>query len=96
VKLDLIRLGEQLAEENNAAHDLWSWLPSHVIAEKHHGDYASEHCPSNADVMKEAAMYLGHLKYPAVTNGEVALMPEEQEWFTRCPCGDDHSTEKAP
>jgi hypothetical protein len=41
--------------------------------------------------MKEAAMYLGHLKHP-----EVALTPEEQEWFTNCPCGDDHSTEKAP
>jgi hypothetical protein len=85
VKIDLIRLGEQLAAENDAAHDLWSWLPSHTIAVKHHGDYGSEHCPSNQDVMKEAAMYLGHLKHP-----EIALTPEEQEWFTRCPCGEDH------
>jgi hypothetical protein len=82
MKLDLIRLGEQLAKENNAAHDLWSWLPSHAIAVKHHRDYAAEHCPSNGDVMKEAAMYLGHLKHP-----EVALTLEEQVWFTRCPCG---------
>ena len=90
-KHDLIRLGEQLAEENNAAHDLWSWLPSHAIAEKHHGDYASEHCPSNGDVMKEAAMYLGHLKHP-----DVALTPEEQEWFTNCPCGEAHDGASAP
>ena len=85
MKHDLIRLGEQLAEEQAAAHDLWSWLPSHKIAEKHHGDYASEHCPSTNDVMKEAAMYLGHIKHP-----DVALTPEEEEWFTSCPCGEDH------
>lgn len=66
LKADLIRLGEQLADENAAAHDLWSWLPSHAVAEKHHGGYASEHCPDVEDVMKEAAMYLGHLRHPEV------------------------------
>ena len=82
---ELIRFGQQLVEEHNAAHDLWSWLPSYKIAEKHHGDYAANAQPSNADVMKEAAMYLGHLKRP-----EVPLTSEEQDWFTRCPCGEDH------
>ena len=82
---ELIRFGQQLADESAAASDLWSWLPSHAIAVKHHGDYASEHCPSNQDVMVEAAMYLGRLKHP-----DVALTPEEQEWFTRCQCGEDH------
>lgn len=84
----MIRLGEQLAKEDDAAHDLWTWLPSHKVAEKHHGDYALEHCPTNADVMKEAAMYLGHLKHP-----EIPLTPEEEEWFTSCPCGEDHRPE---
>jgi hypothetical protein len=68
------------------AHDLWSWLPSRAVAEKYHGDNALEHCPSNRDVMTEASMYLGHLKHP-----DAALTPEEQEWFTRCPCGDGDS-----
>lgn len=86
IKQNLIRLGEVLADENNAAHDLWSWLPSHAVAEAHHGDYASEHCPSNRDVMAEAAMYLAHLKRP-----EVALKTEEKEWFMNCPCGEDHT-----
>jgi len=81
----LIQLGRQLEAETNAAHDLWTWLPSHEVAQKHHGDYASEHQPSNADVIKEAAMYLGHLKHP-----DVALTPEEKEWFTSCPCGESH------
>lgn len=82
---ELIRFGEQLAEEHAAAHDLWSWLPSHKVAERHHRDYAVEHCPSNADVMKEAAMYLAQLLHP-----ETPLTAEEQDWFTRCPCGESH------
>ena len=63
-KLDLIRLGEQLAQEQAAALDLWSWLPSYKIAERYHGAHALEHCPNNADVMVEAAMYFGYLKHP--------------------------------
>lgn len=86
MKLDLIQLGAQLDAENNAAHDLWTWLPSHTIAQKHHGDYASEHCPSNVNVMREAAMYVGHLKHP-----ERELTREEKEWFTKCPCGETHA-----
>lgn len=85
MKLDLIRLGEQLSEENNAAHDLWTWLPSHAVAKKHHGDYAAEHCPSNRDVMIEAALYLAHLRH-----NDKALSVNEKEWFTRCPCDKDH------
>ena len=84
MKIDLIQFGQQLAEENDAAADLWTWLPSHAVAEARHGDYASNYCPSNREVMLEAAMYLSHLKHP-----EVALNPEEQEWFTRCPCGEN-------
>jgi hypothetical protein len=64
VKGTLIRLGAQLAEENNAAADLWSWLPSHQVAEKHHGVYTSEHVPCNRDVLQEAVMYLIYLKHP--------------------------------
>jgi hypothetical protein len=84
LKFDLIRLGEQLAEEDNAAEDLWTWLPSHTVAMKRHGDYATNHRPSTRDIMREAAMYLAHLKHP-----EVPLEPEEEAWFARCPCGED-------
>ncbi len=91
LKLNLIQLGEELAAENNAAADLWSWLPSHAIAEKHHSDYASAYCPSNRDVMTEAAMYLAHLKRP-----KAPLTPEELDWFTRCPCGEEHDMNEAP
>jgi hypothetical protein len=85
---ELIRFGEQLAEENAAATDLWSWLPSHKVAETHHGDYAAEHCPGKRDVMTEAALYIAHLRNP-----KELLTPEEQEWFTSCPCGESHEGE---
>jgi hypothetical protein len=60
---ELVNLGNELSEEREKAHDLWTWLPSYKVAEKNHGDYASEHCPSPKDVMVEAAMYIGRLRY---------------------------------
>lgn len=61
---DFIRLGEQLSAEKNAAFDLWTWLPSYKAAQAAFGDYASEHMPLVAEVMGEAAMYLGHGMLP--------------------------------
>lgn len=83
-RADLIRLGQQLSDEDEAAADLWTWLPSHAVAEKHHGDYAIEHRPSLRDILVEAAMYLGHLKVCT------PLTPAEVEQFETCPCGGDH------
>jgi len=82
---DLIHFARQLSEEDDAASDLWSWLPSHAVAQKHHGDYASEHRPSNKDVMTEAALYLARLTRP----GE-PLTAEEKDWFETCPCDESH------
>jgi hypothetical protein len=87
---ELIRFGEQLAAENAAAHDLWTWLPSYKVAQKYHGDYASEHCPSNRDVMHEAALCLAN-----ASRCNTNMTPEEEEWFTRCPCGEDHEEDEA-
>lgn len=84
---EIIELGQQLSAENEAAHDLWTWLPSYRIAQKHHRDYASEHRPSNRDVMVEAAMWLANMSQAATT-----MTPEEEEWFKRCPCGEDHDS----
>lgn len=84
---ELIQLGQQLAAEHDAAHDLWTWLPSYRVAQKHHRDHASEHRPSNRDVMVEAAMYLAN-----ASRADTTMTPEEEEWFTRCPCGEDHGS----
>lgn len=43
---EIIRLGREMSEERDAAFDLWSWLPSKKVAEKHHGDYACNFTPS--------------------------------------------------
>lgn len=85
---EFIRLGQQLSEEQAAAGDLWTWLPSHKVAERHHNDYALEFAPSVKDIMVEAAMYLAFIKQPR------DVTTEEKEWFTRCPCGEEHEVVK--
>ena len=82
----IIALGAQLSDEKSSAHDLWTWLPSYKVAEKNHGDYASEFSPSVRDIMVEAAMYISTLKDPP---GKEQTL-DEKEWFTRCPCGQEH------
>ena len=64
MRQDLLNFARQLAEEDDAAHDLWTWLPTHAVAEKRPGDYASSFQPSNRDVMREASMYLAHPEAP--------------------------------
>jgi hypothetical protein len=82
----IIALGVQLSAEKNAAHDLWTWLPSYKVAQLNHRDYASEFCPSVKDVLTEAAMFVSCLQ--AAPGKDYTL--EEKEWFARCPCGEDH------
>lgn len=57
---DFIRLGEELSNERNAAHDLWTWLPSYKHAQAAFGDYASEYMPSVHSIMLEAATFFAH------------------------------------
>jgi hypothetical protein len=78
-KSEIMSLARTLEEEDNAAHDLWSWLPSAKAAKACHGDYDSEFRPDNADVMREAAMYLAHLK------GYDKSADQREGWF-ECPC----------
>lgn len=89
LRSELIRLGASLAEDQNRAHDLWTWLPSYTVAQRHHGDYASEFQPEIADIMTEAALYIAKLRrgVTCATKNEEA---EEKDWFESCSCGDDH------
>jgi hypothetical protein len=81
LRYDIQRFAAELDAQDNAAFDLWSWLPSHKAAKKAHGDYADEHTPSAADIMREAAVVLAaHAGYPP--SKEVV-----EEWYG-CPCGE--------
>lgn len=85
VRQALIELGQQLSAEDGAAQDLWSWLPPHKAAIAGHGDYASEHRPSNRDIMVEAALFISHRLNPT---------PEQIEGagdYYRCSCGEEHA-----
>lgn len=75
---DIQELAHQLAEESNDSYDLWTWLPSHMAAEKGHGDYGLNHRPSPAGVMREAACVMSAL-------GRGNGIAEE---FLSCPCGE--------
>lgn len=85
----LISLGKEVEKAQEAAHDLWSWLPSCKVAKKHHGDYYAEFTPNMSDVMIEAAMYMARVQLPpGEKSTELSL--EEKDWFERCPCGESH------
>lgn len=76
-KFDFISLGEQLSREENAAYDLWTWLPSYREAKKYHGDYADEQRPSTDWVMREASSYFADLKYGRLKS------------VYKCPCDNE-------
>jgi hypothetical protein len=82
---DIIRLGQELSEQDNAALVLWTRLPSHNAAKAAHGDYATEYTPSVLDVLKEASMYIAHGLNP--TPEQI----KEAGEFYACPCGEVHS-----
>jgi hypothetical protein len=86
---EIRRLGHEFEQESAAAFELWTWLPSHKAAEKSHGDYASEHTPSPANVMREAAIYMAELKGHAPDEVEV------EEWYG-CPCGECENARGKP
>jgi hypothetical protein len=87
---ELIRFAQQLADEDAAAFDMWTWLPSCKVAEKYHGSHSANFRPSNRDVIVEAVLYIAHLKHP-----HEPLTDEQKEWFKRCPCGEDHDDEES-
>jgi len=72
-------LARELEQEDNAAHDLWSWLPTYKAAKACHGDYAFNVTPSVTDIMIEAAKYLSFL------NGYDKEEEKKGGWF-ECPC----------
>ena len=76
----------QMDGEAEAAYDLWSWLPSRKVAERHHGDYASNVQPTVADIMREAALVL------AEAAGSKLDPAERAEFLEKCPCGEEHET----
>lgn len=90
-------LAHRMDEEDDAASDLWSWLPSHDEAKKHHGDYWQSVRPDCATVMREAAKFLAALSHgvtPEMRESIIAAENGRSDWFG-CPCGEYHD-EDAP
>lgn len=72
--------------EDEAASDLWSWLPSHYFAKKLYSDYADEKRPSNSEVMREAAVLFSVIRQhdaPCLLQGVeelVSMVTEHFDW----------------
>jgi hypothetical protein len=58
----IISLGAELSDQENVAHDLWTWLPSYKVAKELRGDYACEYRPGVADVMRDAMALISTLQ----------------------------------
>ena len=74
-------LAQQFDAEDNAAHDLWGWLPSHAAAERHLGDYADNVQPGIEEIMTETMLLLANL------HGHHHKKAEIIDWFYCC-CDD--------
>jgi hypothetical protein len=85
IRHEIQALARQFDAEDNAAFDLWSWLPSYKEAKKFHGEYVDQHEPSIADIMKEASIFFSHKMNP--TPEQI----KEAGEFYKCPCGENHS-----
>lgn len=83
----IINLGRELAEQDDKASDLWTWLPSYKAAQQAHGDYAGQYRPSIANLLEEATLFISHGLAP--TEEQAA----EARAFYQCPCGEAHSQE---
>lgn len=58
IRQEIKNLATVLEAEEDAAMDLWMWLPSHQHALEAHGEFAVNFCPSPDGVMREATEVL--------------------------------------
>jgi hypothetical protein len=86
----VIALGKELEKTQEAADDLWTWLPSYKVCQKHHGDYSFNFMPSLRDIIIEATMYISSLQGHEVTDDKKEWWVQSQLQFERCPCGESH------
>lgn len=71
----LLDFARQAESESEAAHDLWTWLPSYRVATAAHGEYAINHRPSLVEILREATAVL------VKVHGGDDDFP-----FAQCPC----------
>lgn len=77
LKAAIQEFAHELDAQDNAAYDLWTWLPSCKAAQEHHGDYHAEFMPSLSEILIEAANYVADL-----VNGKIPAT-------AACPCDDE-------
>lgn len=72
---EIQRLAHEFEQQDNAAHDLWTWCPSYASA-KHYWQRRALRCrPCIADLMREVALLLANASGYSHTAAEIV------EWF---------------
>ena len=93
----MIELGEYLKNTEDRASDLWTHLPSYKVAQKFHGEYASEFRPSPEHIMAEACEFIyalslhGEDVHTELTDRMAGSFISDNNGM--CLCGDFHTTE---
>jgi hypothetical protein len=82
IEQGIISLGRKLKGYNDAAYDLWTWLPSYRKAKKCLGDYACNIRPGHAEVMREACDFISDACDPSKER-------LESHYLYQCPCEGD-------
>lgn len=81
----IIRLGKELSDINDAAFDLWTWLPSNFFLRRYHGEYDLEFRGSVDDVMIEATRVLS-----AISGYVPEGLDLDLDAPYNCTCGEIH------
>lgn len=79
-RYELLKLSHELEAESNAAHDLWTWLPSYKSAQKvHNMNFIQNLGYTVENVLIEACELFSYIK-------GYDLTATKKENFS-CPCG---------
>jgi hypothetical protein len=79
---ELTNFVHQVEKSNDAAYDLWTWLPSYRKAKKCLGDYSCNVRPTNSEVMKEACDFIADNCNPDAER-------LNSHYLYQCPCNGD-------
>lgn len=85
---ELLSFAHKIEKSNDAANDLWTWLPSYRKAKKCLGDYVCEVRPNNTEIMKEACDFIADSCNPDAER-------LESHYLYQCSC-DGHCPKATP
>lgn len=85
LQTQIMQMASELQAQEDAAWDLWTWLPSYQQALAGHGEHAAhEYRPQISDLLREATRY--------IADGCVPDLDNDYQGRYCCTCGEIHQT----